>query len=485
MNFMKVFFLQFYQLHKNDFWLVNCLNVATGVVFYFFDFNFLIETSVIFLMFMKTLYFVKSSSVMPSVSSDFDRFSWKYLQSLPLSKSELLLSLSLINAFTTSTGVIWFLSFARQLSAIWLIDDVIKTEGAVKIAAFMLVGLVVVGFLVIKQQIIYPRKQYSKNEPRLVYWKAALKTLISLTIIINLFLFGRWFFENVHSSKFILTFIILGFKNLFSWWGILPLSAYAIWLYGNTLKTWQNEKIGYLNIEFQPRRDFSIVGGCLVMILLPFQMIKRDASGKLGGPPLHEAVYKGDFAEVSKLIVSGIDVNKPNKHGISPVHVAAFQGNLQIYQLLESHKADITKIVRSESSPHYDGFDVLKAAIERNHKPLVQHILNKDYDLNRTTTKRLNSALHFASSKCKTDLLDMLILKGANVNQVNAEGKTPLHLAAGVKCFGSVTSLIEAQADTQIQDQNGRMAIDVIPSPNINQDIFYYLEKKSRAPASK
>ena len=42
---------------------------------------------------------------------------------------------------------------------------------------------------------------------------------------------------------------------------------------------------------------------------------------------IHAAVFGGDLPKVKQLVAGGVDINKRNKKKVTPLHVAAYQGN--------------------------------------------------------------------------------------------------------------------------------------------------------------
>jgi ankyrin repeat protein len=42
---------------------------------------------------------------------------------------------------------------------------------------------------------------------------------------------------------------------------------------------------------------------------------------------IHAAVFEGDLPKVKQLVAGGVDINKRNKKKVTPLHVAAYQGN--------------------------------------------------------------------------------------------------------------------------------------------------------------
>jgi ankyrin repeat protein len=64
-----------------------------------------------------------------------------------------------------------------------------------------------------------------------------------------------------------------------------------------------------------------------------------------------------------------------------------------------------------------------------------------------------------------TELLDLLINHGADINQLGFAGQTPLHLAIRVKHGPDpvfVEELLERGADPSIKDENGETPLDLL-----------------------
>ena len=72
-------------------------------------------------------------------------------------------------------------------------------------------------------------------------------------------------------------------------------------------------------------------------------------------------------------------------------------------------------------------------------------------------------------------LTKLLLEKGAPVNQVNARGETPLHIAATLNVL-LVDMLLEQGADYMAQTKSGRRAVDVCNSDN-NPEAYAKLSK--------
>ena len=82
--------------------------------------------------------------------------------------------------------------------------------------------------------------------------------------------------------------------------------------------------------------------------------------------------------------------------------------------------------------------------------------------LANTVDDRRRSALHFACAVDAPDIVDLLINAGAEVDATDADGYTPLHMAAGYLNAACVRRLIAAEAETEVPDKDGRTPVDLV-----------------------
>ncbi|RYZ62684.1 MAG: ankyrin repeat domain-containing protein, partial [Proteobacteria bacterium] len=60
-----------------------------------------------------------------------------------------------------------------------------------------------------------------------------------------------------------------------------------------------------------------------------------------GSTPLQAAVFRGDIAEVKRLIAARVDVKQPNDYGVTAMELAAETGNSEMLQALLAAGADV------------------------------------------------------------------------------------------------------------------------------------------------
>jgi len=83
-------------------------------------------------------------------------------------------------------------------------------------------------------------------------------------------------------------------------------------------------------------------------------------------------------------------------------------------------------------------------------------ILLCEFDANPNLSKTDYSPLHIAIKNKYSELVDLLIKKGASIDQIHREsGKTPLHFAVDMKNYEFTSKLIENGCNQTIRDING------------------------------
>lgn len=139
---------------------------------------------------------------------------------------------------------------------------------------------------------------------------------------------------------------------------------------------------------------------------------------------------------------------------------AAMYGNLKQIQQLIAGGVDVNAIASCDRT-------ALSLAIQGGHIPVIQALLDAganpnlpdetDDGLPGTSPLMQAASTFFATNR--PDMVRLLIQRGANVNQQDAEGKTALMHALGYSDLGVITALIEAGADLNIRDRDGNTAL--------------------------
>ncbi|XP_028395443.1 uncharacterized protein LOC114519502 [Dendronephthya gigantea] len=129
----------------------------------------------------------------------------------------------------------------------------------------------------------------------------------------------------------------------------------------------------------------AVTGGALEIVKY---LVKHgaDVNGQNtnGWTVLHTAVTGGALEIVKYLVKHGADVDGKDTDGQTVLHVAVDVGALEIVKYLVEHGADVT--LKSKSSVHTLGFDIMKMAVEKNSVVLINLLLEKNIAVRRAGT---------------------------------------------------------------------------------------------------
>lgn len=142
-----------------------------------------------------------------------------------------------------------------------------------------------------------------------------------------------------------------------------------------------------------------------------------------GHNALHYVTREGDIGIIPDLInVHGIDPNAKTCFGDTAFLIAARYGNCDAMKILVEHGANPYHINReNENAIHLVTSHDLKA--------LVYLLDNFHFDIN-AVDKKGRSAILIAAAKGDTDIIDLLVRRGADVFCVDHDGRNAVHYAA-------------------------------------------------------
>ena len=131
---------------------------------------------------------------------------------------------------------------------------------------------------------------------------------------------------------------------------------------------------------------------------------------------LHRAVEIGDLDQIERNLYWHADVNEAGPGGLTPLHLAAQKGSLVTCKILLQNGAD------------------LEVRDAQGHTPLVKALIARNTFLADYLTKQgakldANAVLHETArlGAADRDVIDFLIKQGANIDQQDENGNTPLH----------------------------------------------------------
>ncbi|KAI8487113.1 hypothetical protein Bbelb_351830 [Branchiostoma belcheri] len=162
-----------------------------------------------------------------------------------------------------------------------------------------------------------------------------------------------------------------------------------------------------------------------------------NTQDKLTMTSLHWAVLSGHHETVSALLAAGADVNTQGVRQNTPLHLAAGRGHHETVSALLAAGAD----VNTEDS---GGDTPLQVATEQGHSKCVEVLMQH---------KAKEEALLKAALQGDTVRVKQLLEEGVNPNHTDFGEMTPLHLAAENGHHETVSVLLAAGADVNIQDK--------------------------------
>lgn len=163
------------------------------------------------------------------------------------------------------------------------------------------------------------------------------------------------------------------------------------------------------------------------------------AIADLGESPLADATEKSDRALVRELLEKHADVNSAQVDGMTALHWAAYQDNLEIAKLLITAGANVKATNRYNVTP-------LSLACRNGNKDFVEALLNAGADPN-TALPGGETALMTAARTGRIGPVKALLARSADVNAKERRGQTALMWAAADGHAAVVEALIQAGAD--------------------------------------
>jgi ankyrin repeat protein len=205
---------------------------------------------------------------------------------------------------------------------------------------------------------------------------------------------------------------------------------------------------------------------------------KANVTNRFGASPLSEAVKLGDAELARMLLDAGADANSPNQDNQTALMLAASTGSLKIAELLIAKGASVnavesfrgqTALMWAAAGNFPDIVDLLIA-----HRANVKlRAMHDDWPRQMTSEPRaqfrptggLTALLYATRSGCYRCAV-AIVKAGADVNQPNPDGITPLINALDSRSFDIAMFLLDKGANPATWDMYGRTPIYVAVDMN-------------------
>lgn len=156
-------------------------------------------------------------------------------------------------------------------------------------------------------------------------------------------------------------------------------------------------------------------------------------------PPLIDAIWKKDRAKVELLIKQGTNVNVAHEDTalVAAIDIHPKMFDIEIVKMLLNAKGIDVNRYSTKPMGAYSWYRTpLIAAVNTGNIEVVKLLIARGAKVNLTDQhfptsniigpQPLNTALHYAAEKGYYDIAELLINKGANIEQLNSTGITPL-----------------------------------------------------------
>ncbi|XP_073977233.1 protein phosphatase 1 regulatory subunit 12B-like isoform X6 [Rhodnius prolixus] len=269
-------------------------------------------------------------------------------------------------------------------------------------------------------------------------------------------------------------------------------SSSALFKRAEQLKRWEESETNREPVVVNGRvRKIKFSAGCVFLAACKagdkeeiLRLLKKgadiDTSDVDGLSALHQACIDDNLDLVEFLVEHGADVNKGDNEGWTPLHATASCGFISIAKYLIENGANVAAVNNdgelavdvAECDAMEDmlqqqiddrGIDAENARTEEERMMLsdAKNWLSNGYIQDKTHPKTGATSLHVAAAKGYLKVMDMLLKAGADIDAQDFDGWTPLHAAAHWGQKEACEVLVENFCDMNIKNCVGQTAFDV------------------------
>lgn len=149
---------------------------------------------------------------------------------------------------------------------------------------------------------------------------------------------------------------------------------------------------------------------------------------KEGYTPFLNAAKGNNSLILQKLAPLTQNINQQNDEGFTAITYAIQRGNLEAFQFLKEKGANVNVVDVSGNNLFFHLFNAYSKRNSENFETFTNALTSIGVSFKKAS--KTESPLHIAITKGEKKLIKKALELGADINQKNADGLTPLHLAA-------------------------------------------------------
>lgn len=185
------------------------------------------------------------------------------------------------------------------------------------------------------------------------------------------------------------------------------------------------------------------------------------------GQRLRMYVGRSEFAEAKELMLRQCQVNSANGEGLTPLHYACEYNRVEMVELLHTTCRQLSQALLVSAQDKY-GWTPLHCAAHHGSLACIKKLFEffPSEEMEKCLHMKNNvgkSALHLACAQNRSDIVKLLLSSGANLNDQDNRGMTPLHEASYRGRNALFQELYhDERVNRELRDDLGRLAIDYI-----------------------
>lgn len=256
-----------------------------------------------------------------------------------------------------------------------------------------------------------------------------------------------------------------------------------------------NRNIDFINqsklFDFVSKRNLKDLKAYLDKMSEEDQVTLISSVNHHGMTALHKCVAEGASKIAEQLISRGADINVGDKDQWTPLHAAAFIGDLDLVDLFVASKADLTRLnldlqtcldltesaevkefLKEQFERHELTDEVIQELKDRPSLSMLTEAENLPLEeLNEHRFDNGATLLHIAASNGFTQAVETLIKKGVKLEEVDEDGWTPLHAAVYWGHESTIAKLVLADANFHAETLAGDDVLSLAPNENLKERI--------------